>query len=324
MYDPNYWMRYETYNQSEEIVDLFLKLARHREETKPELVEYAEINSRHLTSGNIISRLFETMPGRDCLVVGAGPSAYQNIEAIERASRSGCLIISCDRIHSDLKKAGITPDFTVSVDPSKAVGDFLKLVDDKDSLVMNITQNPHVIDGVLSRTDSVYFHAVVNPYSVVSRKFMEKYPVELTCLKGGGVVGFSAADLAYWLTRPRGRVVLIGMDCGWRKREDVDIVLQKGWLSSEEVKAIDESDLLFENFSAMSSAVFGTVTSDGREFFTIRNFIMAAAAFDSLKILYGDAEFMDASDGIIQNMTKANINEIFKEVGNEQCAASMG
>ena len=64
-----------------------------------------------------------------CIVIGAGPSLYEEIDNIKILIEGGAKIIAVDIIFNFLKENGIKPDLTVSADLQGVCAEFF---DDKN------------------------------------------------------------------------------------------------------------------------------------------------------------------------------------------------
>jgi len=224
-FDPDTWMNPEIWGHSEEFqgalrVNSRIALA----SFNPNWKQNAVINARHLSDDSYISDLFGTWDDYSIMCVGAGKSAHDNLDGISDLQKSGIKIVTCDHMLPVLKKHGIQPDMTVSLDPTPRVGMFFEDVDENDTVVMSLIQAPDVVDMVVEKAGHVYFYIPINPFSEASNYLYKNYPKKLFSLRSGSVVGLVATDLCHWMIqRSWGgeSIYLIGHDCGWHSEDDI-------------------------------------------------------------------------------------------------------
>ena len=245
----------------------------------------AKENCKRLTGDNLISSQYDSWEFSDCIVCGAGKTCLNNLDEIAEAhKREQWHVIAVDRIHSTLKKRGITPDLTVSVDGQPKVKDFFKDVDGDDNVVMCVTQNPEVVDYVSDRAGKVWFYSALNPYDELCMELYKKHD-GLAAINPGLLIGYAATDLAYWMVGEGGTIVLVGNELGWFDKKEIDVDNYKGY------------------------QLLRTKLQDGRDFYSIRSFVAAEELFKNIQSIYKDAYFVDGSIGLIRNMKKIPFRE---------------
>lgn len=297
-------MSREAYDTTPELVEHYEKIAEIISNQFPDWKENAEKNFIHLKD-SYISDIFGSWSGSNCVVIGAGKTAIENVESIKTAQRIGWKIIAVDRICSFLKENGITLDLIVSTDPQKKTIEFFTDLDEEDQVVMSITQNPEVVNDVVRKVGKVWFYLIQTPFSDDVRYLFEKYPDKLAALKCGGTVGTIAVDLAFWMCHGHGnmpKILLIGTECGWFDRESVDWPLIHGWFDENPIEITEEK---IEEIVKRSSTIFHTKLSDGMDFYSVKPYIVTEEFMSSIPFWYGgDARFIDGSMGLIRSMEK--------------------
>jgi hypothetical protein len=239
-----------------------------------------QYNLGRVREDNLLSRQLGTWAGKNTIVVGAGPSARENIEYIKDAVARGWKVIAVDRVHGLLKTNGITPDYTISMDSKGVVKDFFTHVDREDKLVMKLKQHTGVIGYAERKAGHVYYYETINPYSPMTTYLYDRLPHEIFCLRTGFVVGFVALDMAIWMGSEK--IVLIGNELSWKNRGDVD---------------------------KMYESTLQLMEVGGRTYYTLTSFAAAAAAFNFIGLLHNDLDIVDCSDGIISDIKKASMKE---------------
>jgi hypothetical protein len=151
-------------------------------------------------------------------VVGAGKTGH-DIERIRECQRRG-KIIAVDRIHPVLKEAGITPDYTISGDPNPVVSEFLRLVDEKDRVILSVSQARETLESVVEKTQHAWGYIGISPWSWVSKEIREIYGEAYSGIIEGRTVGTAATELAVLLGAKHIRT--IGLECGWLDLRDVE------------------------------------------------------------------------------------------------------
>ena len=171
-----------------------------------------------------INSLKNVLDNKPALVIGAGPSLFQQLEVIKPISRHIC-IIAVDTALEPLLKTGIKPDFIVTLDAQYFnLFDFHHILAGKSQpgemvLIADIVANP----GILK-----YWHGPLF-FSVTASKTgnnvnssIEKYPLmlllenffdEIDPLDCGGSVSTTAIELALYLgAQP---VMVTGLDLSY-------------------------------------------------------------------------------------------------------------
>lgn len=242
-------------------------------------------NCKRLTEDNLISSRYESWEFTNCIVCGAGKTCLDNLDEIAEAQKTGKWhVVAVDRIHSALKKKGITPDLTVSIDGQPKVKNFFSDLDERDEVVMCVTQHPEVVDYVAEKAGKVWFYSALNPCDDLSVELHRKHK-GLAALKTGFLIGYTATDLAYWMVGEDGTIVLIGNELGWFDKNDIDVELYRGL------------------------QLLKTRLPGSRDFYSIRSFVAAEELFSDIPRVYTDAHFVDGSIGLIRNMKKIPFDE---------------
>jgi hypothetical protein len=230
-----------------------------------------------------IKDMYGQWEGMKTLVVGAGPSANTHVRGIKKKQDAGWKIIAVDRVHKMLRENDIVPDLTIACDAQKTVGGFLSEVDEKDTVVMNISQDPTIVRTLKSKAGKSYFYALANPYSRTFAEWFSKYDKNLFCIRAGYVVGFAATDLAYWMGS---RIVaLIGNEFSWKSKSSIEEIYKK-----EMIFKIKDNE-------------------DGKIRYSISAFMCAADIFHIFK-RHDDCDFINCSDGIIKSFRRKDINSL--------------
>ena len=231
-----------------------------------------------------LSSRFGQWNGENCLVVGSGPSCKKNIKNIRKAVEMGWRVISVDRAHVFLKKNGVRPDITISIDGGKKIPEFFDGVEigSDEIFALCVTSHPDVYER-LGHAD-IHCFACANPFSELWRKIYAENVPELTCLRPGNVVTFSAVDLALWMGCKK--IVTIGNDLCWHADDRIQWEMYKGF--------------------RISKVGGGLVSTEA--------FIKAAKVFRFFKNHHGkDAKFIDASMGIVKGWKQIPLEKVLSK-----------
>lgn len=308
-WDVDYWMNVDNYNFSDYELQLLSSMAESTEKLCPEWKHNYMVNSAFLDSNNILLKYYGNFGIAKCLVVGAGRTAIDNIEHIKKAAQNGWAIVAVDRIHSFLKKNGITPDLTVTADRQEIVKNFFDSLDEYDVVAADICQHPEVIKKIKSKNANLFFYAPTSSVACDSRWIYEHGNKDLLCAKCGATVGYTAVEIAYWMLSTMFRsITIIGMELGWFSFEDVDIKLEYGLFDD------NISDEEKEVRGGHHNAILKTKLRDGRDFYSIRGFITCEMCMRDLFGLYsGVLNAIDCSGGLLRNCKKITLEKLLQE-----------
>jgi hypothetical protein len=289
-FEASYWMDKKTYALSAAQEELICLDSERFNKQHPFQWSNYEKNSRLINEDNILSKLSGACEGFPVLVIGAGNTMKQNLKMI-RVSQKRFFIIAIDRAVKTLKDYCIKPDIIFSCDDGERVGEFLSCVDGEDTVAMNVTQHPDVVSMVNEKCKKLLFYSGTNPFDKVDGEIYKDNPA-LAFLRPGGVAGYAATDLGYWITcgkenAARGFVFLIGNEMGWFKLEDM----------KEDVGYYKGRELL------------KTKLPDGTDFYTIHNFRESADRFIDFENYYNDCCFIDCSGGIVKTKYKTDMTD---------------
>jgi len=278
LFDAERWFDTATYCHSKDLDDALFADAENFNAQCPHLRGNYEAN-RHLVNGdNLLSQRVNEWCGEAVVVVGAGASAMDNIKFLRNAQPQFRVIV-VDRAYQRLRDEGIKPDIVLSLDASPAIGDFLTNVDADCEVAMCVTQNPDAVKSVKDKCKKLWFYSLVNPYDKELVRIHKENP-GLAFLRAGVVVGYSAADLAYWMTSGNeqggGYIVLLGNELGWKSMSEL-----------EADSAFYKGRILLE-----------TVLPSGKPFYTMTPFAEAGVEFQNMMNVYKDAVFVNASGGL--------------------------
>jgi hypothetical protein len=286
-FDPAYWMKISSYKHTEKIKSLTAAHSCVVDRANKEWVENANKNLSRLTPNNFLSGQFGQWAGESALMVGAGKSMRDNIEGIRRLQRNGWRIVVCDRAFITMRKAGIVPDFVVTLDSKGVVQDFLVGLSPEDKVACAIMQHPHTISKCEKKTKgNVFYYTHINPFSAIHRFLwaQQAIPRMLFALRAGYLVSFSAVDLAYWMGCSR--IAMIGNDLCWHERTEVDSYYLNNPGSVYQVQK-------------------------GRDAkFTIQAFFQAAEIFKEFTRLDPSLDLIDCSGGIIKGVRELKMEEL--------------
>lgn len=154
--------------------------------------------------------------GQPALVVGAGPSAYEQLPVIaDLAKGFKGVIVACDKILRDLLEKGVEPLYVLSVDGDPQVAKFFTDLPPSPttSAVMNgFTIHP---DTVKACPYPIYWYTSIidNPYEAKSLTRAIQWMTKKTMLPSLGNVGGTAWNVSLNLNCDP--VGLVGLDYGY-------------------------------------------------------------------------------------------------------------
>ena len=168
-----------------------------------------------------VTNLFNSCPGGQFIVAGAGPSLTTNaITTCANAVRDlGAILIAVDAAWQDFKEEGITPHATVTIDPMSSVkGMFSPMYyEEDDKFIVGMLTHPSVIRELTGAKK--YAYGIISPFHhlyLLARKLL---PESCYGLRSGSVVTLTAIDLAMWMGADK--VITIGNELCYRERDEV-------------------------------------------------------------------------------------------------------
>jgi hypothetical protein len=233
-------------------------------------LDNAIMNMGAVHLGKSIKSIFGTHTG-DALVIGSGPSC-RDTKTIKKIRKNKSIIIVVDRAYETIMKAGIEPDYVVSTDSAKHVGDFLKDITLNDKVIMSVRQNPGVINEIEGLAGEMLFYTLVNPFSDVALDVRGIYGTVYDGAREARITGATAQEIAYWMGATR--IHTLGCECGWLDEDDIEPYYRE--------KAIP------------------TFTKDDMMIWTIPAFYWGARAMEAMSLLSPGAEFIDHSGGLLR------------------------
>jgi len=180
------------------------------------------MNISNLKKFNCISKLPKATK-KAAIVVGAGPS-FTNKNHIKLLKKvKNISIFTTDLMLIPLLKAGITPDYVVSIDGLKKVADLYKdpLVNKKISTkaIFAVTVAPEV-PSVFPGDIYFYTPMVDDINQSISATNAISYLSETSVIESGGNVGISCINIAYYLGYKN--IICVGLDLGYSTKKDVE------------------------------------------------------------------------------------------------------
>jgi len=170
---------------------------------------------------NCISKLPKAIR-KTAIVVGAGPSFRDknHIEILKKAK--GKTIISTDLMLIPLLKAGITPDFVVSIDGLEKVAELYDnpLVNKKiaTKAIFAVTVAPSVPTVF---PNEIYFYTpmVDDINQPISATNAISYLTKTSIIESGGNVGITCINVAYYLGYKN--IICTGLNLGYSTQNDI-------------------------------------------------------------------------------------------------------
>ncbi|WP_311971090.1 6-hydroxymethylpterin diphosphokinase MptE-like protein [Pseudomonas baltica] len=193
---------------------------RHFAAAQPHLLQRLQETETLVRSDPDVARLFDTLQGREVLVIATGPSLEQHFAALKaiaaRAERP--LIICVDTAYRPLRKQGIVPDLVVSVD--QLISE--RYLPPDDSQAVTLVYLPLVPADVLQRWQGPrYAGYSASPLFDAMRQRLPR-----GSLHTAGSVLHPAVDLAVKMGARR--ITLFGADFAFPHDKT-----HAGWLDSE-------------------------------------------------------------------------------------------
>ncbi|WP_373023315.1 6-hydroxymethylpterin diphosphokinase MptE-like protein [Sulfuricurvum sp.] len=247
-----------------------------------------------------LKSLYGSWEGQPCLVVGAGPSLYSEIEHIKKLAEYGVKIMAVDKSFNFLKQNGIKPDITVSIDVQNIIVDMFddSLIENDDVFALNVFNSPMVYEKLGKA--KIYPFATFNPndkmISDINKKLIEsRFGTRLYATHAHNVVGINALEIAMWMGAKQ--IISIGNELCWYNKEDA-------------MKSFVESDLRNHYIKDIGITVY---TNEG--------FLRAANTPKFLKLVFPDGDmvpeddapfWIDASFGLIEDFYRCEASSLVK------------
>lgn len=283
-------------------------------------------NSRYYFSTPGINALKHHFSGKPALVIGAGPSLGKSIDLI-KAHQKKAVLIAVDTALPLLAGAGITPDFTVTVDPQNKNAQFL--------LYSGVKESTLVADASGSFLALSKFDAPKLIYDTVFPLYRELLPFwgEKGALKAGGSVSTSAFDFARFLKADP--IVFVGQDLSYPEKA---IHYGRNILEQFLYARINRLST-YDNYNARSLVLSDTVSAEGfsgnrvntdRKFLSFRDWFakeIAETEATVLNVSEGGIKIPGAKsvrlEEVIQTFFKDEMNKSFSIVrfeAQDECA----
>jgi hypothetical protein len=182
------------------------------------------MNLKHIENSLPVNALFGKFTGYPGVIVSAGPSLRQNLDAIKKIS-DRAVILCVDTSYKVLARAGITPHLVMTLDAQKySRKHFTGLHAGKTLLVADIVACPSVMnnfDGkkIISTTSKYYQDTEGRTVreTTPAMDWVEKHIPSPGDIQSGGSVATSAFDLL--LNMGCDPIILTGQDLAYTGRE---------------------------------------------------------------------------------------------------------
>lgn len=228
-----------------------------------------------------ISDLYNTKRG-SCVVCGAGPSLHKHTDELRELHRQGYDFIATDRALSDVREIlrGGKELLSVTCECQPECGDFLNAASEGDTVVVGMHSCAETRAKLVERGCNMYHMAYMCPSPAFSEFVNNMWGRDVSCVRTGYIVGFSAVDIAYWLGYGQdgsGGIYTIGNDLCYESP----------------FTAIEDTAILPDGGNGYIRRL-----KDGR--WTFRMFEEAASDFSNFLFWDKDVKFGDFSGGIMQ------------------------
>ncbi len=182
------------------------------------------MNLRHIQDSIPVQSLFGKFRGYPGIIVSAGPSLRQNLDALKNVSQRA-VILCVDTSYKVLAKAGITPHLVMTLDAQKySRKHFTGTHAEAALLVADIVACPSVMNnfdgGKIISTTSKYYQDTAGKTvreTTPAMDWIEKYIDPPGDVQSGGSVATSAFDLL--LNMGCDPIILTGQDLAYTGRE---------------------------------------------------------------------------------------------------------
>jgi len=278
-FDRDKWLDWHTYYDNIEQCKNAVKLAKANDDVLWDIVD-DNISCNLSLIEDVFANdwIDEAMYGKyqgPVLVCGAGPSLPFYLPAVKEKYLEGVPVIAVDRAFRLLKANGIKPMLTVSVDPQMTVRRFYDDIEPDDTVALSFGVN--MSTTIKAMDSNILWFAPMHPVSPFWGLQYVNYGKKIATVRPGGVVGYSAVDIAIWCGFDM--IVSIGNDFSW--------------------KYDDFSETVF-----FARGGFDFINLKEEKRFTIKPFQDAANTFSYFPHWHPEVEFIDASDGIIKGWKK--------------------
>ncbi|MBP7652446.1 DUF115 domain-containing protein [Candidatus Dependentiae bacterium] len=166
-------------------------------------------NKKHIKKNNGISNLKKNPVKSAGILIGAGPSADYYIENI-KINRDKVMVIAVDAAIPIMKRTGIKPDFTVSVDPQK---DCVKFFEGFDSSETALIFSPYTYHEIVEKYEGDKFHFISKHHPVLDGLKNGLDYDSGSELGGGASVSLYALDFLIGLGYSK--IIFTGQDFGF-------------------------------------------------------------------------------------------------------------
>lgn len=228
-----------------------------------------------------LSKLYTENRSGAALLVGAGPSLYENLDKVAQLS---CYNIVVDRVFANCP---IKPDLVVCQDAHTVVKYFLNDIKEGDKVAIAVTTHPSLYKSLQKKGADIYWFGNINPFNPLMRHVQDIWGEDSVCVMEGGTVGYSTADIAARMGFET--ACLIGHDLCYRTLDD----------------------------AIKSGNFWGGIQKIPNGQYTIPAFLLAACAMNALPLLYPDTRFVDFSRGLITDMVSSDIEKWLSEQPNK-------
>ena len=165
------------------------------------------LNIRSFIDGYNGAGLAEVFKGRPAIVLGAGPSLALSLDEL-RAAQKKLVVIATYTSLAVIRKAGIEPDFVVTLDPGQTESETAEQKKEKfsDPLICYVFSEPDVMNKHDGK--KIFFTYPTESYV---HYYLKKFGVKSEILLSGGSVAHAGMDLAARILKCE-PIILLGTD----------------------------------------------------------------------------------------------------------------
>ncbi len=195
---------------------------------------------------NIAANITRNLPRfqvRRAIIVGGGPSAADNIEAMREDQANGWEVTAVNGAHDWLIRHEVRPNNCVLMDSTEAVATFIKRPQSNCRYYLGSQCHPKLFDK-LAGFDITMWHAHLDEES---NKFIEDNDPEGLILAGANTVGLHAVALEYF--KGTRKLKLYGFDSSHRPSGD------HAYDNSQQ-KPVDEIEFFFKGERFLSTGTW--------------------------------------------------------------------
>jgi len=156
-----------------------------------------------------VSSFFDAFDGAPAFVVGAGPSLDRNVEELRRA-QGRSIILACDTAFKPLLKAGVRPDFVLSIDGSELNYKGFEGIDDRACASTALVAEPMTYHAILQMYPGPRFMC---SFGSPLARVVDEHVGPKGFLSAAGSVSTAAFDLARRMGADP--IVLVGQDLSY-------------------------------------------------------------------------------------------------------------